>query len=95
MKLPISNVTKVVFIPNFTATRAIPILLLVFPCTRCTNCATKTYVYHTNWCYTVTQILANKIVITTFTVVPVKYGINHTAAMGIFVWAVKQAWYYS
>ena len=41
-----------------------------------------------------TQILANKIVITTFSLVPVKYGINHTAAMGIFVWAVKQVWYY-
>ena len=41
-----------------------------------------------------TQILANEIVITTFSLVPVKYGINHTAAMGIFVWAVKQVWYY-
>ena len=40
-----------------------------------------------------TKILANKIVITTFSLVPVKYGINHTAAMGIFVWAVKQVWY--
>ena len=39
-----------------------------------------------------TQILANKIVIITFSLVPVKYGINHTAAMGIFVWAVKQVW---
>ena len=37
-----------------------------------------------------TQILANNIVITTFSLVPVKYGINHTAAMGIFVLAVKQ-----
>ena len=46
-----------------------------------------------NWHYTVTQILANKIVITTFSLVPVKYGINHTAAIGIFVWAVKQVWY--
>ena len=26
--------------------------------------------------------------------VPVKYRINHTAAMGSFVWAVKQVWYY-
>ena len=52
------------------------------------------HVYHTNWHYTVTQILANKIVITTFSLVPVKYGINHTAAMGIFVRAVKQVWYY-
>ena len=42
-----------------------------------------------------TQILANKIVITTFSLVPVKYGINHTAAMGIFVRAVKQVWYYN
>ena len=41
-----------------------------------------------------TQILANNIVITTFSLVPVKYGINHTAAMGIFVLAVKQVWYY-
>ena len=41
-----------------------------------------------------TKILANKIVITTFSLVPVKYGINHTAAMGIFVRAVKQVWYY-
>ena len=56
------------------------------------HCATKTC--YTNWCYTVTHILANKIVITTFSLVPVKYGINHTAAMGIFVWAVKQVWYY-
>ena len=42
-----------------------------------------------------TQILANKIVSTTFSLVPVKYGINHTAAMGIFVRAVKQVWYYN
>ena len=48
-----------------------------------------------NWRYTVTQILANKIVITTFSLVPVKYGINHTAAMGIFVRVVKQVWYYN
>ena len=40
-----------------------------------------------------TQILGNKIVITTFSLVPVKYGINHTAAMGIFVRVVKQVWY--
>ena len=33
--------------------------------------------------YTVTQILANKIVIT-LSLVPVKYRINPTAAMGIF-----------
>ena len=37
-----------------------------------------------------TQILANKIVMTTFSLAPVKYGINHTATMGIFVRAVKQ-----
>ena len=43
----------------------------------------------------ITQILANKITITTFSLVPVKYGINFTAAMGIFVWAVKQVWYYA
>ena len=29
------------------------------------------------------QILANKVVITTFSLVPVKYGVNHTAAMGV------------
>ena len=66
--------------------------LLVFPCMRCTNCTTKTYVTligATQW----TKILANKIVITTFSLVPVKYGINHTAAMGIFVRAVNQVWY--
>ena len=39
--------------------------------------------------YTVTQILTNKIIITTFLLVPVKYGTNFTAAMGIFVQAVK------
>ena len=39
---------------------------------------------HTNWHYTVTQILANKIVITTFSLVPVKYGINHTGCYGDF-----------
>ena len=49
---------------------------------------------HTNWRYTVTQILANKIMTATFSLVSVKYGINHTAAMGFFVWAVKQVWYY-
>ena len=37
----------------------------------CTNCATKTC--HTNWSYTVTQILANKIVIITYSLVPVEY----------------------
>ena len=37
-----------------------------------------------------TQILANEIVITTFSLVPVKYRISYTAAMGIFVRAVKQ-----
>ena len=36
-----------------------------------------------------TQILANKIVITIFSLVPVKYGIDHTAAMGIFVWGER------
>ena len=41
-----------------------------------------------------TQILATKITITMFSLVPVKYGINFTAAMGIGVWAVKQVWYY-
>ena len=35
------------------------------------------------WHYTMTQILANKIAITNFPLVPVKYGINHTAAKGI------------
>ena len=59
---------------------------------QCTNYATKTCL--SNWRYTVTQILANKTVITIFSLVPVKYGINHTAAMGIFVRAVKQVWYY-
>ena len=49
---------------------------------------------HTNWCNTVTQILANKIVITTFSLIPVKLGINHTAAMGIFVWSMKQVYVY-
>ena len=44
---------------------------------------------YTYWRYTVTQILANKIAITTFSqvavkLVPVKYGINLKAAMGIF-----------
>ena len=44
---------------------------------------------NTYWRYTVTQILANKITITTFSLVavklvPVKYGINLKAAMGIF-----------
>ena len=29
-----------------------------------------------------------------FSMVPVKYGINFTAAIGIFVWAMKQVWYY-
>ena len=40
----------------------------------------------TNWRYTVTQILPNKIVISYnfFTGIPVKYRINHTAAMEIF-----------
>ena len=52
-----------------------------------------TYVCLTKWRYTVTQILANKLVITAFSLVPVKYGINHTAAMGIFVCVVKQVWY--
>ena len=54
---------------------------------RCTNYATKTC--HTNWRYTVTQILANKIVITTFSRLLVKYWINHTAAMGIFLRVVN------
>ena len=26
---------------------------------------------------------------------PVKYGINFTATIETFVWAVKQAWYYN
>ena len=42
-----------------------------------------------------TKILAHKITNTTFSLVPVKYGINFPAAMGIFVWAMKQAWYYN
>ena len=66
----------------------IPYLLLLV----CTNCATRN-TCHTNWRYTVTQILVNKIVITTFSLVPVKYRINFTAAIGIFVRAVKQVWY--
>ena len=37
-----------------------------------------------------TQILANKITITTFSLVPMKHWINFTAAMGIFVLTVKQ-----
>ena len=32
--------------------------------------------------------------ITTFSLVPVERGINHTAAMGTFLWAVKQVWYH-
>ena len=47
----------------------------------------------TNWRYNST----NKIPITTFSLaeyVPVKYGINFTADMWIFVWAVEQVWYY-
>ena len=35
------------------------------------------------------QILANKILITTFSLVSVKYSIDHTAAMGIFAWAMN------
>ena len=66
----------------------------MFPCSilsLCTNCTTKA-------CFTligaVTQILANKITVTAFSLVPVKYGINFTAAMGIFAWAKKQVWYW-
>ena len=47
------------------------------------------HICQANWCYTVIQILANKIVITTFSLVPVEYGINHTATIGIFVRVVK------
>ena len=54
-------------------------------------CKKSGHVYHTNyWYYTETQILANKIVITTLSLVPVSYRINHAAAVGIFVWAIKQ-----
>ena len=45
---------------------------------------------HTNWRFTVAQILTKKIVITTFSLLPVKHGINHTAAMGNFAWAIKR-----
>ena len=38
---------------------------------------------------TVTQILANKIVIKTFKLLPLKYRINHTAAMRIFYRQLK------
>ena len=34
-----------------------------------------------------------KIAITTFSLLPVKYGINFTATIETFVWAVKQVWY--
>ena len=40
-----------------------------------------------------TQILANEIAITTFSLLPVKYRINFTATIETFVWAVKQVWY--
>ena len=40
-----------------------------------------------------TEILTNKITITTFFTGTIKYGINFTAAMGNFAWAVKQVWY--
>ena len=47
----------------------------------CTNCGTKTC--HITKRYTVIQVLANKIAIITFSLVPVKYEINFTFAMRI------------
>ena len=47
---------------------------------------------YTNWHYPVAQILTNKIVITTFSLVATRI-INRIAFMEIFVWAVKQVWY--
>ena len=59
-----------------------------------TNCATKTSATAISAIYVVTQILANEIMIATFSLLPMKYGINFTAVIGTFVWAIKQIWYY-
>ena len=63
-------------------------ILWASPCTQF-----ELSICHTNWHYTVALILDNKIVITSFSLVTVKHGINHNATMKIFAWAMKQVCY--
>ena len=42
----------------------------------------------------IANVVLEMVKITTFSLVPVKYGINFTAAVGIFAWAKKQVWYW-
>ena len=100
VKFSISIITTMVLIPSFHCYILLCITIFTDFClcfqthdlplyVLCIKCTIKTC--HTNWHYTVTQFLANKIVNTTYSLIP--YGINHTAAMGFFVWTVKQNWH--
>ena len=60
----------------------------------CTNCTIKPYIYINGATLWYRLYVANKIVIQPFLLVPKKYVINFTIAMGIVVRAVKQVRYY-